>query len=314
MKKYKFLFLLLFSAYFLSGCFLSGKDPQKDGNDKEKSITPEVVQVVLNAPDDSVIFEKFFHDIDSDKLKSEELSDIIIKVALYFEETPYVANTLDISDEEKLVINFREFDCTTFVENVLGLSFMIKNGDSSISDFIEYLRSLRYRDEVISGYPSRLHYFTDWLYHNERKGIVEIVSNDLGNKDFDASVYFMSENPEKYPVLSRNPVFVKDMSAIENEISGYDFKYVSSDYISEITDSVKNGDIIAFTTNIGGLDVAHLGFAYFTNAELHFIHASTNGNRVRISEQTMEEYVSGKSHINGVLIARPKEDYSLSKN
>ena len=39
---------------------------------------------------------------------------------------------------------------------------------------------IRYRGGRLAGYPSRLHYFTDWLLDNERRGLIEIITADLG--------------------------------------------------------------------------------------------------------------------------------------
>ncbi|MFW6351565.1 MAG: N-acetylmuramoyl-L-alanine amidase-like domain-containing protein [Bacteroidota bacterium] len=311
MKKYKFLFIFLLSGLILPACFLAGNGQQQE--ESADSITSVHYEFdILITAKDSLFFEEFVSSIDIEKIKKQELSDIITQVALYFDGAPYVAHTLEICDVESLVVNLREFDCTTFAENVLALTLMMKNGDPSLSVFIENLKMLRYRDNFLSGYPSRLHYFTDWLYNNEQKGIVDIVSNDFGNRNFRAYVNYMTQNFEKYPALSRDSSFVKEMSVIEEEVSGYDFKLVTGDYISAITDLIQNGDIIAFSTNIEGLDVVHLGFGYFVDEKLHFIHASTNGNRVRVSEKTLDQYVNEKSYIDGILVARPKEDF-LSK-
>ena len=37
----------------------------------------------------------------------------MLKYGLSFLKTPYVAHTLEVNDEEKLVVNFDEVDCTT---------------------------------------------------------------------------------------------------------------------------------------------------------------------------------------------------------
>lgn len=53
----------------------------------------------------------------------------MLKYGLSFLKTPYVAHTLEVNDEEKLVVNFDEVDCTTFVEYVLALSLSpVKDG------------------------------------------------------------------------------------------------------------------------------------------------------------------------------------------
>lgn len=294
-----------------SGCFLANKDQQaKD----------EVVEVkqkantfkVFSTSEDSIVFDNLFHELDRRKLRTKELSEIIVHVALHFQDAPYVGHTLEISDDENLVINLREFDCTTFVENVLALSYLIESGNHSFDRFIDVLKDLRYRDGIISGYPSRLHYFTDWLFDNEQKGFVHLLSNDFGDVEFNASVNFMSENYSLYPALERDSLFVEEMRSLEKKITSLNFKKVSPDHIAQITDFVKNGDIVAFSTNIDGLDISHVGFACFIDDELRFIHASTNGNKVRISQQTIEEYVKDKKHVDGVLFARPQKNSLLN--
>ena len=39
-----------------------------------------------------------------------------------------MAHTLEVTDEEKLVVNLRELDCVTFVETVIALTNMIRSG------------------------------------------------------------------------------------------------------------------------------------------------------------------------------------------
>jgi hypothetical protein len=310
MKNLKFL-ILLTAVVLLTGCFLANKDQHN-----QQHIVKEQSEIdgfkVISTSEDSVVFDKLFLELDVEDLRNKQLSEIIVSVALYLQDAPYVAHTLELYDEECLVVNLREFDCTTFVENVLAISYLIKSENPSFGRFVDFLRVLRYRDGIIDRYPSRLHYFTDWLYDNEQKGIVHLVSNDFGDADFDASVNFMSENFSLYPALERDSVFVEEIRSVEKRVSDIKFKKVSPANISHIIDSVNSGDIVAFSTNIDGLDIAHLGFAYLREGKLRFIHASTNGNRVRISEKTLEEYVKDIKNMDGVLFARPKNDFLLN--
>ena len=55
-------------------------------------------------------------------VSAQEADNAMLKYGLSFLKTPYVAHTLEVNDEEKLVVNFDEVDCTTFVEYVLALS------------------------------------------------------------------------------------------------------------------------------------------------------------------------------------------------
>ena len=85
---------------------------------------------------------------------------------------PYVASTLEVNREEQLVVNTRQLDCTTLVENVVALTLCTQRHLYSARDFMNALVELRYRGGVLDGYASRLHYFTDWIEDNTRLGLV----------------------------------------------------------------------------------------------------------------------------------------------
>ena len=44
---------------------------------------------------------------------------------------PYVAHTLEVNDDERLVVNTRQLDCTTFVETVTALTLCAYNKEYS---------------------------------------------------------------------------------------------------------------------------------------------------------------------------------------
>lgn len=52
--------------------------------------------------------------------------DLIIAIARQLRGIPYVAKTLEVNKQEKLVINLSQLDCTTYVENVLAIYLCIK--------------------------------------------------------------------------------------------------------------------------------------------------------------------------------------------
>ncbi|MGD9771744.1 MAG: N-acetylmuramoyl-L-alanine amidase-like domain-containing protein, partial [Parabacteroides sp.] len=83
------------------------------------SVTVQAAAQVVYLPSDSLVFEKCMQAMDINK--DLPLQDLVVQTALYFEGTPYVASTLEQTPEQ-LVVNLREFDCTTFVESVLALS------------------------------------------------------------------------------------------------------------------------------------------------------------------------------------------------
>ncbi|KAA6304419.1 hypothetical protein EZS27_043932, partial [termite gut metagenome] len=65
----------------------------------------------------------------------------------------------------------------TFVEYVLAMSLgPPQKKDIEGVEFRKYLRQIRYRDGRMEGYTSRLHYVSDWINDNIRKGLIEDVT------------------------------------------------------------------------------------------------------------------------------------------
>ena len=76
--------------------------------------------------------------------------------------------------------------------------------------------------------------------------------------------------------------------------------------ISELTDRIETGDVLAFATSIPGLDVSHAAFAYRDSAGvLRVLHAPLSGGAVEVTRATLPEYVSAIRRATGILVARP---------
>ncbi|MFO7923663.1 MAG: DUF1460 domain-containing protein [Bacteroidales bacterium] len=228
----------------------------------------------------------------------------ITEIGRAFLKTPYVAGTLEAEGEEQLIINLLGVDCTTFVEYVTAMAICSQKDELSFGDFARQLAELRYRDGIPDGYPSRLHYFSDWLKVNEQKGYLSIISDDIGNADMDMQIDFMTSNPGYYSKLTENPEHLHDMKVIEKKIRGYDMRYITKDVIDKMSPNINDGDIIAFVTNIEGLDVSHTGLAIHQNGELHFLHASLGSKKVEITRIPLSEYLKGPGNVSGIIVAR----------
>ncbi len=300
-----FRFLLATALWFNVSCGTSTQN-------KEKSIN--VFPVVESRPvlgnqihatiEDTLILQGIMTYAQENNLSSLSFPEIMTKVARYFTGTPYEASTLEVEGPEELVVNLREFDCTTFAENVLAISQCIQQNQTGFDDFTRSLIQIRYRDGVIDQYPSRLHYFTDWLVNNNEKGLIRIVSNQIGDAPFKSEVSFMSKHPDKYRQLAENPQFVEDMANIEKRISGYDLKFISGNHIETVAKQIEDGDIIGFCNTLEGLDVSHVAFAVHLPGGLHFIHASLSGKQVELSKVPLSEFVTNSKSIYGILVGR----------
>lgn len=272
------------------------KNKQAGDNDKYQN------GIVSATADDSLFFMKLVED-NSGSVKS--WNNFVIDIAKSFLETPYVASTLEEEGEEHLVINLRNVDCTTFVEYALAASVCIHNKKTTFDDFVNQLTLFRYRNGVINGYPSRLHYFSDWMQDNKQKGLIDIISDQIGDTALDVSVHFMSTHPNAYRQLDNEACF-EEIKSIEKQIAAYQMKFVSKDNIESVAHRIENGDIIALVTSIEGLDVSHVGLAFYQNDRLHFLHASSSAGKVVITEKPLSDYLLPQKRIRGILVGRLK--------
>ncbi len=210
---------------------------------------------------------------------NNSMSDLLPKIALEFLVTPYVGGTLE-GEPEELRINLSNTDCVIFIETCLSLAFTAKgisignNTDGLLPTFdlfAENLKQLRYRNGKVSGYLSRLHYTSDWIIENERKGVFKEITPMYGSP-IAQKFYFMSSKPELYPALKGRQDRIQEMKKIEEGLNKHRYYQIPKGEIHSIRDKIVNGDIICFVTNVKGLDISHVGIAYWKGEALHFIH------------------------------------------
>ena len=115
---------------------------------------------------------KSYKEIMTELYKNKDLgmNELITKAALMRLETPYVANTLERGEKEELYVNIHETDCILFVESCLALAQTAKSGDTTYTNFCKKIQELRYRNGEVDGYPSRIHYTSEWLLQAEKDG------------------------------------------------------------------------------------------------------------------------------------------------
>ena len=250
---------------------------------------------------DRTIAETFFQSATKNAINNE-----ILRAAFMFLETPYVGGTLERSEEEELIINLHEIDCMTLVEYSLALARTAQLPSPDWESFERELRQIRYRNGVINGYVSRLHYSTDWIFNNAEKGIFEDVTCALGGRKFKADVYYMSGNYEKYPHLADDPEAVQQITLIEQAINARNiYYYIPKKEIAQYQSKIKSGDIICFTTAIPGLDISHLGLAYWNKQQLTFVHASSTAKKVIINPESLIDYCNSIRTCTGIMVLRP---------
>jgi hypothetical protein len=237
--------------------------------------------------------------------KNLSTAELVIKIGLFFKETPYVAHTLE-AEPEQLVVNLRELDCTTFAESSLALALTIKNGNPTFEKYCATLQDLRYYNGEITNYTSRIHYFSDWIFENNKRGFITDVSGEIGQTSYSLNVGFMSTHPESYRQLAGNSSFVTIIAEKEKQIAMRKMFYIPEEKLAEKEQLLKDGDIVGITTSMKGLDISHVGILVRKNNRIHLLNASSISMKVELTEETLEEYLKHSKSSTGIMVVRPK--------
>ncbi len=281
--------LLITVFILLSGSTMEGQQSQNQE------------QTAFSAKDTEILEELFttFKDC-----QDSSMSYLMVMLGRFFEESPYLAHTLEFEPED-LVVNLREFDCNTFAESCLAISRTIRSGKQNFEQFTTELKGIRYRNGIVDGYPSRIHYFSEWIYINNQKVIIRDVSREIGGTPFRKEINFMSTHPGSYQQLLSDTALLEIIARQEQEISERGMYFVPEKQIKDVESRLREGDIVGITTSIDGLDILHVGILVRKSDHFHLLHASSRGGKVILSEETLETYLANSKLATGIMIARP---------
>jgi hypothetical protein len=265
--------------------------------------TIEPAARVYTTDEDRAIVERYLAEMKPKK--ALPMGQLVAESALFFLGVPYVASTLE-KEPEGLVANLHEMDCATFVDNVIALARTLKGANPSFDGYCLNLLRLRYREGAVSGYLSRLHYTSDWVYVNDKRNIVRDVNKETGGILLKLDLSFMSTHPDSYRQLKGNPSLIEEIAQKEKEISARaTYYFVPRDKIEACAGKMQPGDVVCFTTAVKGLDTLHVGFIYKDGDRLTFIHASSLQKKVVVESATLTEYVQKGKNTTGIMLARP---------
>lgn len=248
------------------------------------------------------------------RIDTLSFGDAVAAVGRRFVGTAYVPGTLEVEGPERVVVNFQGLDCVTFVENALALTrFIREDGPRMLADrraaearYETLLAEYRYRSGLLDGYPSRLHYFSEWLSDNARRGLLVNVGPQLDAIPDPEPVDFMSTHADAYRQLA-DSVVLRMIRQTEARLAETERLYVPESRIAAVAERIRDGDVIAATSTIPGLDVAHTGLALWVDGALHLLHAPLVGEAVEISEVPLAERILRIEGQDGIMVARPQE-------
>lgn len=259
------------------------------------------------------IFQATLQAADARGFDTLPLGDAVVEMGALFLGTPYVPQTLEVPGPERMVVNFRGLDCVTFVENVLALTrFHRLHGVEVLNDPTEARRryeadlaTLRYRDGRANGYASRLHYFSEWLSHAQEGGRLQMRTVLLGGVPDPEPTNFMTRHRDAYRQLADAKAFAAIQQVEERLTSAGPRVFIPEEAIAGAAEEIRNGDVIAATSTVNGLDVAHTGLAWWIDGTLHLLHAPLVGSTVVLSDRPLADRILEITSQDGIMVARP---------
>lgn len=201
-------------------------------------------------------------------------SERITFISEKFLGTPYQGHRLHGSEEipEKLVVDFRGLDCFTYLDYVAALY-----ASHSQDEFFKNIVKTRYVDSDIR-FDKRKHFFTDWA--NSRAKTAEDITARL-------SPYAITQ-PKSLNKKAEDKQYIKGIPVVERPVT-----YIPRSAItSQLINSLHSGDLIGIYTQLGGLDVTHVGFFIMTREGPVFRHASSSKETRRVVDSPFISYLS----------------------
>lgn len=229
--------------------------------------------------------------------------------------TPYRSFTLEVDNRvESPSVNFTGLDCWTFFETALAFARMLGEPEENWTPerLLHYIEIDRYRGgECTGAYLSRLHYLEDWLYDNNRRGLVIDLTRSLGGVSVPHSAREMTNGWRHYRYLAYDRALLRPLAQMENDVSSRPLYEIPKRNVAGIESQLHSGDIIGIISREGRHGslqaTSHVGLALRTpDGTLHFMHASAPHNYGKVVvDSRLSEYLYRFSSDTGILVARP---------
>ncbi|HEV3409446.1 MAG TPA: N-acetylmuramoyl-L-alanine amidase-like domain-containing protein [Chthoniobacterales bacterium] len=241
------------------------------------------------------------------------LGERVATIGQAFVGTPYKNYTLEIDDRiEAPSANLNALDCWTFFEIALAFARMIEEPQDNWTPerLLDYIEQDRYRGGRCTGeYLSRLHYLEDWLADNDRRGLVNDITGNLGGRRVAHSAREMTVGWKSYRYLRNNPSLLRPLGQMEARVSRTPLYMIPKSRVAAIEPKLRNGDIIGIVSRDGrrGYATSHVGLALRDrDGTLRFMHASAprNYGKVVIDSRLTSYLYRYGSHA-GIMVARP---------
>jgi hypothetical protein len=260
--------------------------------------------VIKLPPQELTRFNEVLLSAERQKLSTKPFGQVVQTIAQQFLGATYQDGLLNQTPTETLFLSLKKFDCVLLVETVLAIARNVVQQDNSVQGFAQNVAAQRYRSGQLQGYCSRLHYFSDWIADNEKRGLVQNITAKIGGTTFPKQLNFMSQHRKSYPQLKSDSEYRCIQQVEANLARSLTLSYVPTQQIRKTYAQLQSGDIVAVATAIPGLDVTHTGLVERqANGSINFIHASPGSVVKRATD--LQTYVSRVEESVGMIVARP---------
>ena len=258
-------------------------------------------------------FERLVREAREHNWKALPIGERTASVGRALVGTRYKSYTLEIDNQiEAPSANFYGMDCWTFFEISLGFARMLDEQpeDWTPQTLLKKIELDRYRDGKCTGnYLSRLHYLEDWLYDNNRRGLVDDLTRQLGGEEVRHAAHEMTYGWRHYRYLRANRKLLEPLGEMEARVSARPLYQIPKHRVARIETKLKSGDIIGIISRDrpGSYSTSHVGLAYRTSdGVLHFMHASSPHNYGKVVvDRELAKYLAQFRSDTGILVARP---------
>ena len=117
----------------------------------------------------------------------------------------------------------------------------------------------------------------------------------------------MTSHVSSYRMLHLNPSYIAKLRNTETERTGKRYRYIPKSEVKNtrlLRRTIHDGDIIATTTSIKGLDTQHIGIAVWHSDGLHMLNASSIRHKVVEEPLTLYQYLQRRKTMPGIRVVR----------
>src|SRR5207248_1750514 len=149
----------------------------------------------------------------------------------------------------------------------------------------------------------------DWLYDNERRGLVDDLTRSLGGVSVPHSAREMTHGWRNYRYLAHNRSLLRPLAQMEARVSSRPLYEIPKSRVAAIEPRLRSGDIIGIVSRDGGSmrATSHVGLALRAgDGSVHFMHASAPHNYGKVVvDSRLSAYLYHYGSDTGILVARP---------